>query len=838
MKRILLVDDKPENLDYLETLLVGHGYEVETSPHGADALERARAHLPDLVVSDLLMPVMDGYTLLRHWKADVEFSKIPFVVFTATYTEPEDERLARTLGADSFILKPIEPEAFLARIREVETSALRDEPRRPVSSGDRSEMLGTYSRSLVRKLEEKTLELARANQALRKEVEERRRAIEELERERARLAEAQAVTGMGNWEVDLVTDEVEWSDQVWRNLGLEPEPHGPTRGLYHACVHPDDRARVDRAVEASILEGPGRDYTLAHRIVTPQGEVRHLEQRWRVVPGDDGAIERLTGTCSDVTAQTEAEATLRESEERFRQLAETIREVFWITDPAKTRMLYLSPAYEEIWGRPREELYADPERWLDSVHEDDLGEATGDIVPAQRTGAYDRTYRIVRPDGTERWIHDRAFPVLDDEGEVRRIVGIAEDITERKEIEAQFLRAQRMESIGTLASGVAHDLNNVLTPILLAIDFLRHDEDPAERGTSIDMIETCALKGADMLRQLLSFARGIDGPRSVVDVRDLVNDVHRIVTDTFLKAVHVECEAPTGLPRVTGDATQLHQVLLNLCVNARDAMPGGGTLTLRVGRERVGRTRVAHLQDIDPGDYVVISVGDTGSGMDPKVLDRIFEPFYSTKPPDEGTGLGLPTSLAIVRSHGGFVDVESEPGVGTTFTLYLPAVGEGTDAREGGLSEVPLLRGRGELILVADDEATIREITRRTLEAWGYRVLLADDGEEAVARFRERGEEIDAVVCDMMMPVRNGPSAIREMHQLRPGIPLIAVSGLVGSSDALWGGETPPVVGHLMKPYVARDLLEVLADALGHREEGAEGAEPRDAPGEVGPDRR
>lgn len=680
MTRILIVDDKPDNLYYLKTLLTGSGYDVETAHHGAEALVRARATPPDVVVSDLLMPVMDGYTLLRHWKADPRLRRSPFVVYTATYTEPEDERLALSLGADAFILKPSEPEDFLGKLREVETRVgLGAEPMEPAPEEDRLEQV--YSQTLVRKLEEKTLQLEEANRSLQAEVAERR----------------------------------------------------------------------------------------------------------------------------------QTEETLRESEERFRQLAESISEVFWITDVGKTRMLYVSPAYEKIWGRTRASLYAEPSAWLEAIHPEDREEIRRRL-PGQEQQEYDVTYRVLRPDGSLRWIHDRAFPVRDASGVVYRVVGLAEDVTERKAIDAQFLRAQRMESLGTLAGGIAHDLNNVLTPILMAVDLLRLNRDVRLRERALESIEECARKGAEMVRQVLSFARGLEGRRVEVEVESLIREVAGIANDTFLKAIDIRVEVAPDLPRVTGDPTQLHQVLLNLCVNARDAMPRGGVLWIRATRRHLGQADVASHTGVEPGQFVAVAVQDTGTGMPPEVLDRIFEPFYTTKEPGRGTGLGLSTSLAIVRSHGGFFDVTSREGSGTEFTVYLPAAASaGAPGEAAHREEAP--RGHGELILVVDDEALIREVTRQILEAYGYRVELAANGEEGVAQYARLRGDVALVLTDMMMPVMDGAALIAAIHALDPAARIIAVSGLTVDPGL------PPEanVRHLTKPYSRQELLQAIQSMISSR---------------------
>ena len=382
-------------------------------------------------------------------------------------------------------------------------------------------------------------------------------------------------------------------------------------------------------------------------------------------------------------------------------------------------------------------------------------------LPARRHGRDE--YRFLLKDGRYANVQDRGYVVRNAAGRGIRMVGGMTDLTERKKLEAQYLRAQRMESIGTLAGGVAHDLNNVLSPIMMAIDLLKLDASGnPKRLQLLDTIRASARRGADLVRQVLSFARGLEGERIAVDLHHLVDDLRGIITETFPRKITIETEIPSNLWPIIGDATQIHQVLLNLAVNARDAMPEGGTLTFAADNLEVDAQYAGTGQEVRPGPYVMIAVTDTGTGMPPEVRDRIFEPFFTTKEIGKGTGLGLSTVHAITKSHGGFLTVDSEMGHGTTFKVFLPADRElARIAAENAPVDVP--RGRGELVLVVDDEESIRSITQQTLEAFGYRVLTASDGAEAVAVFAQHTGETALVLIDMAMPVLDGPTAIHAL---------------------------------------------------------------------------
>ncbi|MHB1078384.1 MAG: PAS domain S-box protein [Prosthecobacter sp.] len=524
------------------------------------------------------------------------------------------------------------------------------------------------------------------------------------------------------------------------------------------------------------------------------------------------AMSNLVSLALEGVERRQAETSLRESEKRFRQFAETIEEVFWMTDPTGNEMIYVSPAYEKIWHRTCASLYANPLSWLGSVHPEDR-ERIEQATAAKRTrGEYDERYRILRADGTQRWIHDRAFPVRDSHGAVLRIVGTAEDITESKQVEAQLLRSQRMESIGTLAGGIAHDLNNVLTPIMMSIELLKLQETNQQRLNIFSTIENSARRGADMVQQVLSFARGVEGRQLAVQMGRLLREIEKIANETFLKNIQVRSSIQTDLWGVQGDSTQLHQVLLNLCVNARDAMPNGGMLKLSASNVVLDEQCGVLSPDAKPGRHVLIEVEDSGAGMPHDVLERIFEPFFTTKETGKGTGLGLSTTLAIIKGHQGFLRVQSEIGEGSKFQVYLPA-NDSSDMQQDTPSETTLPRGNGEWVLVVDDEDTVRQIISQTLQAFGYRVLLAADGVEASTIFTARQEEIAVVLTDMMMPVMDGLATIQVLMRLNPQVRIIAASGL-GVKDMVARAMGAGVKHFIPKPYSAETLLKTLAEVL------------------------
>lgn len=386
------------------------------------------------------------------------------------------------------------------------------------------------------------------------------------------------------------------------------------------------------------------------------------------------------------------------------------------------------------------------------------------------------------------------------------------DVTEQRKSEEHLLRAQRMESIGTLAGGIAHDLNNILSPILMSVEMLQLIENNPESGRWINMIRDNAERASELVKQVLTFARGMHGERVSVQVKHILKELITVVTQTLPKSIHVKFDISSELWVIFGDPTQIHQVLMNVCINARDAMPAGGTLTISAKNIRIDDNYARMNPEASPGAYVLIVIQDTGIGMDPNVMKRIFDPFFTTKDVGKGTGLGLSTALTIVSGHGGFVNVYSEPGKGARFSIYLPAIGvEPEKTVDDDKSELP--KGDGELILIVDDEESIREVTKATLERFGYRVVTATDGTDALGVYARHAQEIAIVITDMAMPFLDGSGTIRALRRMDPEIKVIAMSGMMNSEQTA-DLERLNVQGYLSKPFTAESLLVTLSKII------------------------
>ena len=563
MTRVLVVDDKTENLYYLSALLQGDGCEVVTARNGAEALELAQRSPPDLVISDLLMPVMDGYTLLRHWKADPRLGLVPFVVYTATYTEPEDEQLALHLGADAFILKPAEPDDFLARLRAVreQVAALAPAASHRTPAQDEG-VLREYSETLIRKLEHKTLELELTNRALQR----------------------------------------------------------------------------------------------------------------------------------DIAAREATEATLRETEAQLRQ-------------------------------------------------------------------------------------------------------------------------AQKMEAVGRLAGGIAHDFNNLLSVIMgysaLALEQLSADDPLRE---DLDAVHRAGERATLLTRQLLAFSRHQLLELRVLDLRKVVEEAGKLLLRLLGEDIELRLLTSRPAGNVLADASQLEQIIMNLAVNARDAMPRGGKLTIEVGDVELDASFAASHGNVVPGPYVMLAVTDTGTGIDAATRERIFEPFFTTKEKGKGTGLGLSTVFGIVKQSQGQIYVYSEPGIGTTFKVYFPCTDRALDAVPPLAPATQVLKGSETVLLVEDDEQ-VRALNASILRRNGYQVIEAEDGSAGLLASQQFEGTIELLLTDVVMPRLSGRELAERVRETRPAVKVLYVSGYTNDS-VIHHGILEPGLAFVQKPLAPNALLRKVREVL------------------------
>jgi len=758
---ILIVDDQAAHSSLLEQILSGAGYVSITATNDPrEACELYRKNHYSLILLDLQMPVMDGFQVMEGLKAIETDGYLPVLVLTA---QPDHKLRALKAGAKDFLSKPFDLAEVVMRVHNM--------------------------------LEVRLLHLDAEMRTEQAENSEKRVRASEVSYRR--LFEA-ARDGILILDVDTgrITDV---NPFLFKLLGYS---HGEMVGKTVGELSPFKDIESNQA----MLEQVQREgYVRYEDLPLETKDGRHLDVEFVSNVYQAGDHNVIQCNIRDITERKRAEEQIAEQAE----LLDKARDAILVRD-LEGHILFWNKGAERLYGWTKQEalgrkesdlLYAAPETY-EKFNKLALqnGEASGE-------------FQHLTKDHRELTVEARWTLIRDNEGRPKSVLAIDTDITERKKVEAQFLRAQRMESIGTLAGGIAHDLNNILTPIMMSIDILKNLSDDPRAKKILETIKVSAKRGADIVRQVLSFARGLEGQRIEVQPKHLLNDLENIIKETFPKDIRLQFSIPNDTWTILGDPTQVHQVLLNLCVNARDAMPDGGILIVGVENCVLDEQYAAMNVPAKPGRYVVISVTDSGTGMPPGIRDKIFEPFFTTKELNKGTGLGLSTVMAIVKSHEGIINVYSEPGKGTTFKVYLPTMEVSPEARKTQSGKVSLPRGHGEMVLVVDDEASVLNITSETLQTFGYRVLTATDGAEAVAVYAKHEKEIAVVLTDMSMPIMDGPASIRALMRINPAIKIVATSGF--SEDSRVGKVYGTGVKHfLTKPYTAGTLLKVMRAIL------------------------
>lgn len=673
--QILIVDDNEENRYFLTVLLRGNGYKISIAVNGAEALEIARQEPPTLVIADILMPVMDGFALCREWKKDEKLKTIPFIMYTATYTDNQDEEFAKKIGADRFIVKPCEPEILLNSIREVISGDGSDRARGETESQLDSDVLRLYSERLVQKLEQKMMQLEREAEARRK-----------------------------------------------------------------------------------------------------------------------------------------AEIALRESEEKYRHLFETMPQGVVYQD-TEGKIIYANPAAEEILGLTLDQMHertSHDSKWR-AIHEDGSNFPGEDhpSMMALRSGqpVQDIVMGVYNPCRDQRrWIKIAAIPLFRP-GDLNphQVYAIFDDITNYKQLQEQFLQSQKMEAVGALAGGVAHDFNNLLTVIRGYAEVLMEGLSANDPGRDeVEQILRAGKQAASLTTQLLAFSRKQILQLKVLNLNDIVRDVGKMLYRLIGEDIKLELRIQPNLGLIHADPGQIQQILLNLAVNSRDAMLQGGRLTIETADVRLDEEFVRKHPFAKQGAHILLSVRDSGVGMDETIQARIFEPFFTTKAQGEGTGLGLSTVYGIVKQSNGFILVNSGLGKGTLFRIYFPRV-EGEPDVLADEQKSDAVHGNGETVMIAEDDPSVRELTCRILRERGYHILEASNGYEALEIARKYAGKIDLVLTDIVMPGMNGAELVRQLEVIRPGTKSLYVSGYAN------GGIAQDIhdikVDILLKPFSIDRLL-------------------------------
>ncbi len=638
----------------------------------------------------------------------------------------------------------------------------------------------------------------------------RRRAHDALQDSGRKLAAAARLAHLGYWEDDVVANQLSWSEESCRVLGLPLNVRTLPWDQFMGLVSADDRAALEDT-RARIVRGEP-SYRIGFRLVLPDGGVRHIESIAEPVRNDDGQIIRTVGALEDVSERKLAEELLHGSQERLRLALQATGLGPWDWD-LNTNAVEFWPEWKRQLGYQPHEIPNRFEEWESRLHPDDR-ERVLTALRAYLDGRepeFALEFRLRHKDGTYRWIYTRGVALGDATGRLTHMIGCHLDITDRVQLEEQYRQAQKMEAVGQLASGVAHDFNNLLTVINGNAELAAQDLGPGHRvQQELADILAAGRSAANLTRQLLAFSRRQILQPQVLDLNEVLGRVKTLLDRLLGERITLDIKL-SALERVTADPGQIEQVMMNLAVNARDAMPDGGRLGLETADVDLDSTYVAQHPGASAGRHVLIAVSDTGVGIDDTVRAHLFEPFFTTKPAGRGTGLGLATVYGIVKQSGGSIWVDSEPGRGATFRIYLP-VATSTAQPLTPPAAPEALRGT-ETVLVVEDQAEVRAVIEKTLRRHGYTVIVAADGSQAIAAARDHDGPIHAMLTDIVLPDANGREIAPQVLAVRPAVRVLYMSGYTETA-ILKDGVIEPGLAFIQKPFTSDALLRRLRGLL------------------------
>ncbi len=936
--RILAVDDEPHVLDLFREFLSSetstYAFELTLCLKANEAVETVRLSIEDkrpfavAFIDVRLAAGPDGV-----WAAEQIRTldpNIEIVMVTAYGDVSPEEIVTRIPPARKllYLRKPFTPE-------EIKQCAVALS-----AKWDQEIQLHKIHAELESHVEERTTDLIKANQQLKREIDERRRAGVELRESEEKYRTILESMDEGYFEVDLAGNFIFFNDALVRIAGYRRDE---LLGMNNQDYTTPETAKEMYQIFSKIYRTGKPAEIVDYEIFRKDGSLRVLEMSASLMRDSTGVPIGFRGLARDVTERKRAEEALRESEERFREMADNVREVFWLYDWVEQKVVYVSPAYEKIWGRSIQDLYHRYGEWANSIYPDDRDHARESFARIVQTGGGEpREYRIIRPDGTVRWVSDRGVAIKDEDGQVKRIAGIAEDVTERKQaeealreskeryrtvleanpdpvvvydiegrvlyfnpaftrvfgwpleerlgrkmdifvpeenwsetqmmigrvlagesfsgvetrrytkdgniipvsvsgaiyrdgagnpvgsvinlrdisqqkkLEAQLQQAQKMEAVGTLAGGIAHDFNNLLQAIQGYTELLLMRTEEGEQGwRELQEVIRAAKRGGELTQQLLTFSRKVESKRRPLCLNQEVKELRELLGRTIPKMIEVKLQLSDSLQMINADSVQLKQLLMNLAVNAKDAMPDGGTLCILTENVTLDQEFCRKYAEVKPGDYVQFTISDTGHGMDKETLEHIFDPFYTTKEIGKGTGLGLAIVYGIIKNHEGYIMCYSQPQEGTTFKIYLPVlrqemgIKDTVDTQE---SRVPF-KGGNETILLVDDEEFIRQLGVDVLRRAGYKVLTAAEGESALELYRREQGGIDLVILDLIMPGMGGSKCLEELLKLDPQAQVLIASGYSPDGPTKGVLETG-ASGIISKPYDTRQLLDLVREIL------------------------
>ncbi|MBU0484888.1 MAG: response regulator [Proteobacteria bacterium] len=797
--KVLVVEDNENSRVLLESALEASGYEVVSAENGRLALEIAQLTPPDLIISDILMPEMDGYALCRAIKAEEALRTIPFIFYTATYTDPSDERFAMELGASRFIIKPMEMEPFLTEIKKVlaeHQTARLTVPEQPLKN-DRELQIG-HAAILSRKLDKKVHDLKEESHKLKTSQERYRRLVEALRNDY--FFYAHYPDGKFFYISPSITEVLGYSQEEFLVQYTEYLTDDPAK---------HNRLKGERISPYELMTH--------HR----NGGLRYLEVSEIPVFDKQGQVLSVEGIAHDITKRKQIEQELKKTQDSL-QKAQQIAHLGNLDWNLITDELWWSDEIYRILGLEPNAFAATYESFLSHIHPDDKEFVVKSIEKAMTAGGtYNIDHRIILKDGCERIVSEQGVITFDESsGKPVRMVGTIQDITERKRMEeereilaSQLRQAQKMESIGTLAGGIAHDFNNILTPILGYTEIVMQSL-PADSENSINLREVlnAGLRAKDLVKQILTFSRSSGEEREPVALQPIIKESLKLLRSSLPTTIKIHENVDPDCSPILANPTQIHQILMNLCTNAYQAMRNnGGKLTVSLSDIELGPDDYVGNINLQPGKYLRLEVSDTGPGINPTLQEKIFEPYFTTKAHGEGTGLGLSVVHGIVKNHGGHITLYSEPNQGTTFHIYLPKIT--TTAFAAQPEAKGEIIGGTESILLVDDEEAIVKLEKTILENLGYRVTALTSSTEAMEFFKEAPRNIDLVITDMTMPTMTGAELSQKLLKIRPDIPIILCSGfseIINEAKAKSLG----VREYAMKPLLRKDIAKIVRRVL------------------------
>jgi PAS domain S-box-containing protein len=840
--RILIVDDRMENRYLLETVLKSEAHDTVSAENGQKALECLASGSFDLIISDILMPVMDGFQLCRHCKADPILGHIPFVFYTATYVDQKDEAFAYEIGADGFLKKGMEPADFLTAIHSVikNLGQGRPSPKSPVKKPE-EETYKHYSERLVQKLDQKMQDL--------KEKEER-------------LNMALEASSDGLWDWNVQTGEIYFSPRYYTMLGYKPYELPQAYDTWVGLLHPDDRKTAEKTILDHIEKKSG-PYEQEFRLKTRSGKWKWILGKGKVFSVDEnGRPLRVVGTHTDISRLKAAVRQARETQKELK-IRNQIAHIFLTTPgddiyekilalvldmtqsrygifgfiddagewvcPSLTkdiwencqvpdkRIAFPHDTWTGIWGQamtdktcryinqrlhlPKGHITIDNALDAPVVYQDRL---VGNLLIGQKdTGYTDDDQRLME------MVADQIAPVLKTRLERDR------EQKERKLAEIRLQQVQKLEAIGSLAGGIAHDFNNILSAILgyaqLAMDRLPEGS-PAQ--ADLEQIYKGGERAKDLVMQILAFSRQQKQNAVPIQISSIIKEVLKFLKSTLPSSIEIRQQIVPDAGIVMADPTWIHQILMNLCTNAAHAMDKtGGILTVTLFNMTLDLDMIAALPDLVPGKYLKLTVGDTGHGIPPDILPKIFDPYFTTKKRGEGTGLGLATVHGIMKSCNGGITASSQPGQGTTFQLYFPIIETPNDIETDSPPFPVATTLKDARILVVDDEPPIAKMGKQILELMGYQAEACTDPLDALARIKDDPNQFDLVITDLTMPGMKGDQLAMELMKIRPDLPVILCSGF-SMNMSQKQADAAGIKAFLSKPILKNKLAAVVRDVL------------------------